>query len=173
MLHIHLFDHDITLVSLYGPNIDSPEFYARLERYILEFDNPFTIMCGDWNFVQDFELDTHNYVRINNPQARNRANQLKTNLDFIDPWRELNPEEKCFTWRQPNPSKMSRLDFFLFSKELMSLLESVQIIPGYRTDHSMVKISLNLNKIQTGKGYWKFNNSLLKDNDYITNIKKT
>ena len=66
---------------------------------------------------------------------------------------------------------MSRPDFFLFSKELMSLLESVQIIPGYRTDHSMVKISLNLNKIQTGKGYWKFNNSLLKDNDYITNIK--
>ena len=30
MLHIHLFDHDITLVSLYGPNIDSPEFYAHL-----------------------------------------------------------------------------------------------------------------------------------------------
>ena len=82
------------------------------KRYILEFDNPFTIMCGDWNFVQDFELDTHNYVRINNPQAKNRANQLKTNLDFIDPWRELNPEEKCFTWRQPNPSKMARLYFF-------------------------------------------------------------
>ena len=54
---------------------------------------------------------------------------------------------------------------------MMSLLESVQIIPGYRTDHSMVKISLNLNGIQTGKGYWKFNNSLLKDNEYNTNIK--
>ena len=53
----------------------------------------------------------------------------------------------------------------------MSLLESVQIIPGYRTDHSMVKKKLNLNKIQTGKGYWKFNNSLLKDKKYNTNIK--
>ena len=35
MLHIHMFDYDITVVSLYGPNLDSPEFYARLERYIL------------------------------------------------------------------------------------------------------------------------------------------
>ena len=41
ILHIHLFDYDI---NLYGPNLDSPEFYARLEIYILEFDNPFTII---------------------------------------------------------------------------------------------------------------------------------
>ena len=54
---------------------------------------------------------------------------------------------------------------------MKSLLESVQIIPGYRTDHFMVKIYLNLNRIQTGKRYWTFNNSLLKDNEYNTNIK--
>ena len=54
---------------------------------------------------------------------------------------------------------------------MMSLLESVQMLPGYRRDHSLVKLSLNLNKIQMGKGYWKFNNSLLKDNEYIRQIK--
>ena len=171
LLHIRLFDHDITLVSLYGPNTDSPQFYTRLENYILEFENPFTIMCGDWNFVQDFDLDTHNYVRVNNPTARNRVNQLKTNLGLIDPWREINPAEKSFTWRQPNPFKMARLDFFLISKEIMSLLESVRILPGHRTDHSMITLSLNFDKIDQGRGYWKFNNALLKDVEYCEKIK--
>ena len=171
LLHIRLFDHDITLVSLYGPNTDSPQFYTRLENYILEFENPFTIMCGDWNFVQDFDLDTHNYVRVNNPTARNRVNQLKTNLGLIDPWREINPAEKSFTWRQPNPFKMARLDFFLISKEIMSLLESVRILPGHKTDHSMITLCLNFDKIDQGRGYWKFNNALLKDVEYCEKIK--
>lgn len=171
LLHIRLCGHDITLVSLYGPNVDSPQFYTRLEDYIMDFDNPFTIMCGDWNFVQDFDLDTYNYVRINNPSARNRVNQLKSNLDLIDPWREIHPHEKSFTWRQPNPFKMARLDFFLLSKEMMSVLESVKILPGHKSDHSMIKICLNFDKIDQGRGYWKFNNSLLKDNVYCEIIK--
>ena len=87
ILHIKLNDHDITLVSLYGPNIDSPEFYSELEKYVLDFDNPFNVICGDWNLVQNFDYDTYNYVRINNPQGRNRVMQLKNNLNLIDPWR--------------------------------------------------------------------------------------
>ena len=71
-------------------------------------------MCGDWNSVQDFDLDTLNYVRVNNPLARNRVIQLKMNLDLSDPWREINPAEKCFTWRQPNPFKTARLDLFSY-----------------------------------------------------------
>ena len=39
-----------------------------------------------------------------------------------------------------------------------------EIIPGYRTDHSGITL---------GKGYWKFNNTLLKDNEYVTLIKNT
>ena len=34
MLHIRLFDHDITLVTLYGLKVDTPELYARLKSYI-------------------------------------------------------------------------------------------------------------------------------------------
>ena len=171
ILHIKLNDYDITLVSLYGPNIDSPEFYSELERYVLDFDNPFNIICGDWNLVQNFDYDTYNYVRINNPQGRNRVMQLKNNLNLIDPWRELYPSEKCFTWRQPNPVKMARLDFFLFTKEMMSCMEKVDISPGFRSDHSLVSIHLNLSKIDRGRGYWKFNNALLKDEQYTQKIK--
>ena len=171
MLDMRLFDYDLTLVALYGPNIDSPGFYEKLEQNIIEFENPLTIICGDWNIVQDFELDTYNYARVNNPQAKKRVNQMKNNLDLIDPWRESHMIEKKFTWRQPTPLKLARLDFFLVSKEIMSLLDKVEIISGYRTDHSLIKMCLNLDNRKKGRGYWKFNNSLLKDEEYIEKIK--
>ena len=128
-------------------------------------------MCRDWNLVQDFDLDTFNYIRINNPLAKNRLSHLKQNLNLIDPWRELYPLKKSFSWRQPNPVKMARLDFFLVTKELMSVIDKLKIVPGYKTDHSLISLSLNLEKIHAGKGYWTFNNSLLKDEEYIQKIK--
>jgi len=47
------------------------------------------------------------------------------------------------------------------------------INPGYRTDHSLVTIQFDLNNMERGRGYWKFNNSFLRDKDYIKLVKKT
>ena len=53
----------------------------------------------------------------------------------------------------------------------MSRTEKVIIDNSYRSDHSGVVLSLNLNKIHKGRGLWKFNNSLLSDKEYIKIIK--
>ena len=47
------------------------------------------------------------------------------------------------------------------------------IVSGYRTDHSGIILKLKLLENERGKGYWKFNNTLLKDELYIEEIKKT
>ena len=47
-------------------------------------------------------------------------------------------------------------------------------MPGYRTDHSGILLDIILDyNIERGKGYWKFNNTLLKDNNYIKMVKET
>ena len=46
------------------------------------------------------------------------------------------------------------------------------MVSGYRTDHSGTILKLKFNNNERGKGYWKFNNSLLKDNEYIQIVKK-
>ena len=71
------------------------------------------------------------------------------------------------------PFKQSRLDFFFISSELLSLVHKSDISSGYRTDHSLVRLSLTLNKIKRGPGIWKFNNSLLKDENFVSKIIKT
>ena len=136
-------------------------FFSDIQQNIIDFENPHTVICGDWNLVQDFTLDTYNYLHVNNPRATQQVDNMKNYLDLCDPWRISFPDKRYYTWRQSTPFKQSRLDFFLISSELLSLVHKVCIFSGYRTDHSLVCLSLNLNKIKRGPGFWKFNNSLL------------
>ena len=58
------------------------------------------------------------------------------------------------------------------SEELLSLVDKVEIKPGYRTDHSSVELSLRLTSFDKSKGFWKFNNQILKDIEYSQQVKK-
>ena len=56
---------------------------------------------------------------------------------------------------------------------MQEFVENVDILPSFMSDHSPVFISVNLNsKIERGSYSWKFNNSLLKDNKYVSDIRK-
>lgn len=52
-------------------------------------------------------------------------------------------------------------------------LDDCQIVPGYRTDHSGVILKTDFYEQARGKEYWEFNNSLLKDKNYIKIVKDT
>ena len=91
---------------------------------------------------------------------------------LVDPFRELNPEKRRYTWRKKTPLKQSRLDFFLISDNLLPSLKDSNIETGYRTDHSIITLELAFNDFKPGKGLWKFNNSLLQDLEYLDTVKK-
>ena len=62
--------------------------------------------------------------------------------------------------------------FFLISVDLLTDGSDCKIIPGYRTDHSIVLLDVDFGKFKKGRSYRKFNNSLLHDKDYINQIKQ-
>lgn len=51
-------------------------------------------------------------------------------------------------------------------------IDSTNVEHGYRTDHSMVTLTLKLWHFERGLSHWKFNKSLLKDIDYVTKIRQ-
>ena len=165
-LHLTVGDVNMLLINLYGPNSDTPEFFDKiLEK--LEENNSFNILCGDWNLVINPDFDYEHYLHINNAKARDKVLHIMNRLDLLDIWRCKNNLKKCFTWRKTNPNKQARLDFYLISDELSSYVKEVEISPGYRTDHSLVSLVLQFPTLKFGRGYWKFNNSLLKDALFI------
>ena len=47
---------------------------------------------------------------------------------------------------------------------MFQFVTDTKIMPGYRTDHSRITLKLKLLGSERGRGDWKFNNTLLKDN---------
>ena len=67
-----------------------------------------------------------------------------------------------YKWRRNTLLQQSRLDFFLISDLLSTFVTNADIKVGYRTDHSMITLTLTLGKESRNKLLWKSNNSLLK-----------
>ena len=49
----------------------------------------------------------------------------------------------------------------------LDFVEDCEIIPGILTDHLFVVLKIKFIKAIQGPGYWKFNNSLLKDHSFL------
>ena len=172
IVNIEMGGKKITLVNLYGPNKDNPEFYKNIEAKIEEGQNISVIICGDWNLVLDQEQDTSGYLHENNVQAQKQVLTMKENLNLIDAWRANNPDVKRFTWRQSGQSlKQSRLDFFLISEDLYNQTSLVDIKASYKSDHSPVQLNIKPFVFTHGKGFWKFNTTLLHDKQYVEKVK--
>ncbi len=65
------------------------------------------------------------------------------------------------------------LVFVLISEHLLNDINNCTIQSGLHSDHSILKLDLNTDKCNRGKGFWKFNNDLLQYKDYVHLIKKT
>lgn len=160
------------LVNIYAPNKikDQCAFFEEIQKKLDDLElveNYEVIIGGDFNVILDANLDGSG----GKPQMKEsckKIDDLCSSFDLIDIWRVGNPDVKRFTWRQKNPVVQRRLDFWLTTSSIQEEVENVGIIPAIRTDHSA--ISMHINGIdETGRGpsFWKFNSSLLEDEDYI------
>ena len=163
-------DFSIRIINLYAPNTDSPKYFDYINELVTNNPNDYLIICGDFNLILNPNLDCHNYQNINNPKARNKLLHTIQTQQLIDAFRYKYPSLQRYTWRRTKPFKQARLDFFLVTDTLIDLATSVKTVPGYRTDHSMIKLHLNINPFTRGKGTWKFNCNLLQDIQYVNII---
>ena len=118
ILDLNVYNQKITLVNLYGPNNNKPDFFQHISNYIDEIGNSENFICGDFNCVLNPELDYYNYKTINNPKARDKIVELVSTKYLLDPFRENYPTQKKFTWKRRNPCKQARLDFFFDIRKL-------------------------------------------------------
>ena len=170
MLVCNIYNETFLLINIYGPNEDNPAFYKSLNNMIEQFDAEHTIVAGDFNFTMKSDVDSLNYVSENNVRAKQAFLELTYKHNLVDAWRHMHPDERKYTWLRKNPLKAGRLDMYFVSDEMLNSLTDVEIIPGYRTDHNAVTLSLQ-GKQKRGNSIWKFNISHLNDDAYIKAVK--
>ena len=163
----------LTLANIYAPNEDKPSFFQNFYDHLLNFKCEDIIIGGDFNLVLNIENDKKGGIAKTHQNSLKTVQEISENLDLLDVWRIHNPDDKRYTWRQRQPKVYCRLDFFLISQSVIGDVTNTDIVPGYKTDHSMITLDLSLHANSRGPGLWKLNTSLLTETAYVNLIKTT
>ena len=59
------------------------------------------------------------------------------------------------------------------SSSLSTTITKANILPGFKTDHSLITLHLTNNTNPRGPGFWKLNTSFLLESEYVNLIKET
>lgn len=163
---------ELTLLNVYAPNIDDPEFFKTMFHSLRQMDPREIILAGDFNLVLDIELDKMGGRKVTHWNSQKIVKAYMEELNLVDIWRIQHPEAKIFTWKGVRGIEeiRVRLDFFLISDTLAQFVSISEIKPRYKADHALPLIEINLIKLQRGRGVWKFNTSLLSVKEFLESI---
>ena len=113
------------------------------------------------------KIKTHNgYINVNNPIIRRYIKSRMTMNNLTDVWRQRNPKirESTFDKMQAKNRTKAQLDHFLISRKSLNTVAGVSIGRTCApSDHRHIHLKLVRSPVQRGKGFWRFNNNLLKD----------
>ena len=134
------------------------------------------IFAGDFRIYFSSKLEAGGGKPILKKKIMIKLVHIRESLDICDIWRIRNPKRQNFTFRQRHPTAFieRRLDYIFVSNCHQERVNYTDVLPAISTDHSPVLISLsNSNSNNNGCGLWKHNSSLVYDEFYVENMKKT
>ena len=94
---------------------------------------------------------------------------------MCDIWKINNPKLKRYTFRKKHVSGLiqRRLDYFYISDSKPVSVKNTYVLASLLTDHSPISFSYCKNEESNrGRGFWKFNNSLIENEEYFQQMKK-
>ena len=156
----------VTTLGIYAPNQDSPTFFTGLETIMKERSEN-KIIIGDFNLTLNVDNDRCQTYH-NNQKAKEKLEDIMDQFCLKDVWRCQHPTERQYSWfKRGDIQKASRIDFMLITAGLDQKAKNVEYIPGYQTDHRALYAVIDMMYTERGSGYWKFNNRLLQDQEYL------
>eukprot|EP00745_Piridium_sociabile_P005486 TRINITY_DN133858_c0_g1_i1.p1 TRINITY_DN133858_c0_g1~~TRINITY_DN133858_c0_g1_i1.p1 ORF type:complete len:182 (-),score=8.47 TRINITY_DN133858_c0_g1_i1:60-605(-) len=129
------------------------------------------IVVGDFNCTLNSELD----IISGYPHDKLETETFKHTIELLgltDIWRLYHATEKDFTWARLNPFTARRLDYCFVSESILSDCTSCVHSFVTNSDHKAVVLDLNESDFIRGPGYWRFNNSFLKNDIFVQNMNK-
>ena len=178
-LNITIDQNTFCLLNCYAPCTNQSknqlEWLSEIQNILEENSDTNIIIGGDLNdcFIPSLDkfrckpnTDETEYVKA--------WKVICSELNLADCWRLLNPNKRCYTWRQGSSLarlKQSRLDYWIVSMNMMYNLDEVDIKSSIGSDHSLIDINFyKSNTPQRGPSFWNFNASLLKEPQYVNQI---
>jgi exonuclease III len=170
--------NDLTVIigSVYGPNDNNPNFYARLKTSIQNLGNFPAVLGGDWNATYSCvplasNMDILNMQALPNINNSRKIKEICEDLNMSDPFRVLFPKKLEYSfapWGNTRPNR-SRLDFFIISNSIVPQVNKCWIKPHVQSrlfDHKAVV--LGFCAVPAASSRPNISNKILSDPDIDT-----
>lgn len=161
----HIFNiyipHDINIAASIVETLKTNLSLCRNENVLIG---------GDFNCTLNPQLDRSG-SRERYPSLVKMFQHVVQNFNLTDIWRHFNKTVGGFTFVTPGPQKTaSRLDRIYCSEPALSSIAKIHLRCSF-SDHLAVCAMFRLNNRQTfSPPYWRFNNHLLDDSDFVEKI---
>lgn len=156
----------MTLLNVYGPNHDDPEFFRKVLNLIPDISNTNLVLGGDFNFVWDTYLDRSSTIRIEPSKACDLLRSYTKNMNLADVWRLSNSSGREYSFHSRVHNVYSRIDFFLVDGKLLPYCYNAKYHNIIISDHSPVSFSIKLPGHLPTQKTWRFNPELLTNTKF-------
>lgn len=156
----------ITLVNLYAPNFDNPDFFQKVFNMVPDYINTSVLVGGDYNSVLDPLLDKQFSKSLQKSNSCIRLNTLMENLNLVDIWRLTHPTVRDYSFFSSVHKVYSRIDYFLVDSKLLSAAVSATYHPIVISDHAPISMVLKVGSVRATRRQWRFDATLLKDKQF-------
>lgn len=163
----------VAFVSFYAPTIFDHTFFQNITKDLLTLDEYHLVIGADMNAVFDNILDRSTTSATHTQISSSKALcNLAKDLNLVDLWRLQNPSFKDYTYYSPYHKSFSTIDFLLISSELISASSSMNLLPRHISDHNPIVTTFHFDIVKQHKAArWRFNASLLQNEDFLTRLK--
>ena len=153
MIYVTWMEKKFLLANVYAPKKDCLSYFEKLTEDLLNFSPDYIILGGNFNLALDPNIDRSNNAN-NNDNLAEFLQKFVSAKNLIDVWRHFHPDNNGFTWRRLRPRpNFIRLDYLLVNENFEQFINRIDVIPGYRSDHSTVKMTIQVNSNKRGPGY--------------------
>ena len=164
------------IINAYFPTEEAArrEFIDSYSQYLIGAKT--LILGGDFNFILDSKLDKVGGNLEKGMVGSKLFKPILANFKLIDAFRHLFPEKISVTWYRNTRVGLvgTRLDRFYISSLIKDMVTGFETLPCSCSDHDFILMNLTCtggnNGLTYGKSYWKFNDEILNDNDFVTSF---
>lgn len=179
LLQITIEGEIFTLLNIYAPTqnegIEQIHFIENLDSVLDNFEISNLFMGGDFNTQmcspqKEVSRDDNTGGDNSRPQSQraiyiSRIEALLNHYDIADTWAHKFPNQNRSTFHRGKQS--STLDYWFLPNHLLDSVSSFTISPHPLSDHSLLLLSVGVSPHERGPGYWRFNNQLLEDSNFV------
>lgn len=167
-----VFSVPLTLVNVYGPNCDNPEFFKKVFDLIPNISDTNLIIGGDFNCVLDPYLDKSYSTKIVSSNSSKFLNSYITNSNMFDVWRILYPTAREYSFHSQAHNLYTRIDYFILDGKLMPQVCTAKYHNIIISDHSPVTFSIKIDNMEEPQRNWRLNSHLLTNKVFINHLKQ-